>query len=307
MTTSDATNPDEDYDMLPDEFRWELAGRITVVDHGADFATRSNFLSLMRLNALSVITFDPASRLHGQSELHNIEEFQIVANALLGNGKGATLYACLDPTMSATLEPLAASQLPQDKRTGARVLARLPLGTLPLDTIQELDSIDWLLLDAQHDNISILNNANETLRKTLAVQVRVPLVSTHRQQSDMASVCHSMAQRGFQCYRLQNMDFQSHLDENASLEKHQATQVASLDALFVPATERLDALTHDRLSKLAFLMDTVYGIHDFTYALLERIDSYRAKDYLVSRGYLTRYYHEKDTFTLTSAYSPAPW
>ncbi len=54
-------------------------------------------------------------------------------------------------------------------------------------------------------------------------------------------------------------------------------------------------------------MDAVHGVHDFTHRLLNSIDPEMATHYLATRGYLSQYDTEPDTFTLTAKYSPAPW
>ena len=285
--------------MQPAKFDWKITGRATVIDHGAIFASDPRFLNLMELGAFSVITFDPAGRLHGEDQLKTIDEFQIISHAILGDGENTTLYACLDPTMSATLEPLP------DPET--RVLAQVPMGTVALDGLTELDAVDWLLLDARNNNMAALDNGVATLDNALLIQVRVPFLKTHCDQADIADICQWMANHGFQCYRLDNSGFNSRFDRDLELEKNQATQLASMDAIFVPTEQRLTAMHANKLTKLAFLLDTIHGIHDFTHDLLARVDTENAAAYLSARGYTSRYHEEPDTFLLTADYSPAPW
>ncbi|WP_423821809.1 hypothetical protein V5738_15945 [Salinisphaera sp. SPP-AMP-43] len=270
-----------------------------MIDHGAAFASEPNFQNLMELGTFSVIAFDPAGRLRGDNKLEATEELQIISHAILGDGQPASLQACLDPSLSATLEPLP--------ETNAHVLTRLPVGTIALDSITELDDIDWVLLDDRNDNHTILEHGVSALEKALLVHARLPFFKTHHRQTDITDVFGWMANHGFQCYRLDNAAHRSRLDQGLELEKTQATQLVGMDAVFVPTEQRLSALPACKLTKLAFLLDTIYGIHDLAHDLLNRFDSNLANSYLSARSYISRYNEEPDTFVLTAEYSPAPW
>lgn len=293
------STPDTVAHMQPADFDWKLSGRITVIDHGARFANEPNFQNLMELGTFSAVVFDPAGRLHGKKELEAIEELQIISHAILGDGQDASLHACLDPSMSATLEPL--------RETNARVLTQLPIGTVTLDSLTDLDDVDWMLLDDRNDNQAILDNGVSALEKALLIHIRLPFFKTHHRQTDITDIFRWMTIHGFHCYRLDNAEHQSRLDQELELEKTQATQLASMDAVFVPTEQRLRTLPTHRLTKLAFLLDTIYGVHDFTYDLLTKVDPDLATNYLSARGYISRYHEEADTFVLTAEYSPAPW
>lgn len=289
-----------------DSFNWTLQGRVIVVDNGARLPTEDNFIKLMELNSLAVVAFDPASRLKDDNRLENLEEFQLFPHALLGDGQPTTLYACLSSAQSGTLEPVTEWQ-PAEQRKDSQVLARLPINTITLNSIEGLSSIDWLILDELNDNHAILENGNQALQDTLLFQVRLPFLPTRRGQLDFAKLNRWMTRHGFQFYRLNDAGHASYFPQELELEHQLATRMTTIDALFTPTEQRLDSLPPERLEKLAFLMDTRFHAHDFAYALLERQDRQRARTYLISRGYLSQYHEEPDTFTLTAADSPVPW
>lgn len=293
-------------DLPTEEFSWSLNGRIRAVDNGATLVCQEQFLEYMDMNAFTVIAFDPASRLQDQTHLQDIDHLQIVPHALLGDGQMTTLHACIDPDMSGTLEPLDEDELQEAQREGARVLAQLPITTLPLDSIDDVTSVDWLLLDAVNDNIAVLDNSVETLREALLIHAYIPLMPTHRNQTGLGDMCQWMSSHGFECYQFNRMGHFSHLPDNQELERTQATRVSALEAIFTPSESRLATYDADRLTKLAFLLDAVYNINDYSYALLHRADPTEATRYLVSRGYISGYDAEPDTFTLTAQYSPIP-
>lgn len=291
----------------PSDFQWQLDGRITVIDHGATFCARDKFAEFMATEAFSVVAFDPANLLGDKPELDSLDEFQRIAHLILGSGEATTFKACLDPALSGTLEPLAAPELSGKARHGAQVLTRLPIDTVTLDSIDGLPNIDWLILDAVNPGLAILEHGLGKLAQTLLVHVRIPFMPTHQQQAGWVDTCQWMSAHGFQCYRLNEVGLHSHLPDDMELEKAQSTQFASAEAVFIPDRARLQVMNTRQSSRLAFLLDTVHGIHDLPWQLLNRVDPDNARRYLISHGYLSGYHDEADTFALTFADSPAPW
>lgn len=269
----------------PDEtFHWQLQGRMVVVDNAAQLPRQSDFRELMATNSLAVVVFDPASRVAAQSAV-GIEEFQHVSRALLGDGNPATLYATLDENLTATLPPLPEPQQPAARREGSRVLAKLPVNTVALDSIEGLASLDWLILDEYADAMAVLENGTRSLTATLLLQVRVVFQPTHQRQPTLAELSHWASRHGFAFYRLHNPQHRSLLPARDDIAQPQATQLANSDALFIPSLERMAALTPQQRQRLAFLLDTHFGIHDLPYQLLADIDSALAERYLYIRGY----------------------
>lgn len=268
-----------------ERFDWELKGRLVVIDNAARLPREENFVELMDTNAFGVVAFDPASRVAVEA-VAEVEEFQHVPHALLGDGNPATLYATLDENLTAPLEPLSAAQLPENLRRGAQVLTRLPINTLRLDDIEGLASLDWLILDELADAEAVLKNGERALEDTLLLQVGIAFLPTHHRQPNLAEVSHWASRHGFTFYRLNNPLHRSLLPERDDIPRPQATQLACADALFIPAPERLAALCDNQRKRLAFLLDTVFGIHDLPYQLLAEMDAALAERYLKARGYV---------------------
>lgn len=55
--------------------------------------------------------------------------------------------------------------------------------------------------------------------------------------------------------------------------------------ILVPNVERLAGLSDGQLLKLAFILDTVYKIRDFSYTVLAKIGSELGDSYLKAQGY----------------------
>lgn len=270
-----------------DNFQFQFEGKIITLDHGGLLVTDKGFSDLQALGVFATIAFDPCSvikhavELQGQSELHHYP------HVALGNGAEATLYTCLDPAMTGTLEPLPTERQLPNHQQGTQVLARLPITTLRLDDIEGLESIDWLLLDNLNDSLSILENGENALANTLLVQARVNFLVTHRQQPELTQISHWLARHGFSFYRLNNLNHYSHLPENTDLRNQQASQLTSADALFIPSQKRMEMLNVQQKIKLAFILHAVYKIHDLTFKILDVVDAGAGKNYLESTDHLS--------------------
>nr|WP_241262850.1 tetratricopeptide repeat protein [Parahaliea mediterranea] len=264
-------------------FPWQLEGRVVAIDNGAKLFRDSGFDSLRALDAFTVVGFDPLSEVAGPERFApGQDSVQLFPHASLGDGRPATLYACLDPAMSATLKPLPDAQLGAGQARGARVLAELPINTVALDHIEGLGAIDWLVLDHRADNIAILDNGARALRDTLLLQVRAPFQHSHERQSSLAELEHWAKRHDFRFYRLNDPTHASQFPEDCELRNRQASELSSADALFIPSQARLAALEAPRRMKLAFLLHTVFGIHDLCHAQLQAIDPALAARYLES-------------------------
>lgn len=248
-----------------DGFSFRFQGRIVTLDHGATLLGSPRFVALQRLGVLSTIAFDPASRTGNARQLAELGELHYYPNVALGNGHPATLHACLDPALSATLEPLA-----------AQVLTRLPLPTLRLDEIEGLPTVDWLVLDHLNDSLALLEHGRRTLTDTLLVQARISFVPSHEQQPDLRALSQRLAGLGFSFHRLHETQHRHFAEESGFA----ASQLAVADALFLPDAQRMAALTENQRRKLAFLLHTVYDSKDVALSLLRVLGEDVAQRYL---------------------------
>jgi len=263
-------------------FNWQLPGKIIAIDNSAKLIREPGFDALRRLNAFGTVAFDPASRVQNLAQFESSEDVQVFPHTVLGDGEPTTLYACLDAAFSSTLEPLPLEQQHGASPQGAKVLTQLPINTIALDSIEGLESLDWLILDDLSDAMAILESGEKALKNTLAIQVRIAFQPTHERQPNLTEIQHWMARHGFRFYRFNDQQHLSHLPDSVLAEKRQATELQSADAIFLPSHDRMNELTDNQHTKLAFLLHTVYGIKDMAYALLAEVDEEKAEEYLIA-------------------------
>jgi len=292
--------------MTATPFNWNFQGRLITLDHGAGLASRPDFADLMALDALSVIVFDPASLLHG-SPLGEHLELQVINGVALGDGRPLTLHACLDPHQSSSRPPQPLVPVPAPLQRGAQVLARLPIRSAQLDELQGLKALDWLVLDDRHDTLNILQHGPGVLDQLLLAQISVCMLAPHASDFEFGPLCQRLAGHGLQFHRFHAPTHLSQFPAELQLAEPRATQLQTMQALFIPTPSRLAQLPPQRRLKLAFAVDTAYGLHDLAYRLLADIDQGQAARYLRARHYLPAVSLEQTSFTLTAEYSPAPW
>src|SRR3546814_493638 len=172
-------------------FSFSFKGKIVVLDNGASLVGHPDYANLHKLGSFSTIVFDPAGIVNNTSYLQQYGELHHLPHATLGDGNLATLYNCLNPAMSATLEPLPVTVKHQapDIAQDAQVIAKLPINTHRLDAIEGLENVDWLLLDNLNDSLKALENGEKILGNTLLVQVRVNFAPTNNGQQTGRASC----------------------------------------------------------------------------------------------------------------------
>lgn len=267
-------------------FNWSLPSKIIALDNGSKLVVEKGIDTLRQLNSFGIVAFDPASQVINAERFEGSKDVQVFTHAVLGDGNPATLYSCLDPALSSTLEPLPMAQQHGANSAGTNVLAKLPINTIALDSIEGLESLDWLILDDLSDATAILENGEKALKDTLIIQVRIAFQPTHKRQPNLAETQHWMSRHGFRLYRFNNQQYLSHLPDSVPAEIRQATELQSADVVFLPSHERLAELNAGQRSKLAFLLHTVYGIKDMVYELLVDESEGHAEAYLLEEGFL---------------------
>lgn len=285
VTLRDTQRIENASSVIP-EFSWELPQALTVVDNGAGLLRLPAVEKLIVSKALNLVFFDPAGDAAIPVMLQGSTQVQSVPQAVLGDGEPKSLFACLDARYSSTMPPIAAEQLLGGLRQSTMVLTQLPINSFAIDAIDGLSAIDWLVLDAQHDNIAILEHGQQSLANTLIIQAGVRFQSIYQEQKSVADISQWASKHGFRFYKLVNLEHASNMQVRPDIvHQPESSELTQAAILLIPDEKRLASMSHAQLMKLAFLLDTIYNIHDFSYSLLQRIDEVLGNSYLKSRGY----------------------
>lgn len=238
--------------------------------------------------AFGIVAFDPASEVKNAKKYEGSEYVQLFQHALLGDGDAATLHACVAPELTSTLTPLSADKLPKRHHLGAQLLAELPISSIALDSINGLDSLDWLILDELSDAMAILENGKKSLTDTLLIQARVPFQLTHEKQPSLAELQHWASRNGFRFYRFHNVRNYSHLPKELNDRTPCASEQESADVLFLPSHERMTGLSDENKIKLAFILSAVFAAHDIAFDLIADVSKEKALEFLEAQELLPK-------------------
>lgn len=289
------------------QFGWRLESKVITVDNGARLPRRKDFYRLMELEAFDTIIFDTASTLHEEELLNQMDGIQVFPHTTLGNGIPNTLFACLDPELSGTLPPAAHDNLPADLQKKITKLTELAINNIALDSIAGVASFDWVSFDCYNDIENIIAHGEDKLRRSLLCDIQIPFTVTHTGQTGWTRINELMNNLGLRFHCFSGAQKETRMVSDKPLEKTQSTQTTTCNAVFVPDDERLKHLLPAEREKLAFLLDTAFDIHDLTYQVLKEESPERAESYLLSRGYISPYNEEDNTFFFTSDDTPPPW
>lgn len=267
-------------------FRWQFGGKVVAVDNGSRLLHLDSMRQMLEKETAELITFDPASQAL-QHPLKSQDGVHYFPNASLGDGQVANLHACLDPASSGTLAPVKGEAAAHEKVSGSEVIARLPITTITLDSIEGLPSLDWLALDANNDSTAILEHGAQALQETLLLQASVVFQPRHEHQPDLAQISHWAARHGFRFYKLSNPQHASRLPKRDDISESLGSELVSADALFIPSHQRMASLSRDQRMKLAFIAHSSFGMKDLSFELIQSIDSKLAEAYLLQSGVIT--------------------
>ena len=285
---TELTHPKIKADNEAASFSFTFQGKIVTLDHGGSLLRGRKFSDLSSTRTLSMIAIDPASTIKNPQKLQNDGQIQHYhAEFVLGDGEPTMLHACLDASLSATLEPLPAEQQLTFARSGTSLLAKVPMSSVRLDSIEGLERIDWLVLDDRHDAVKILQGAQGLLNTMLLVQVRILFPLVYRDQPDLTRVSILLAEHGLRLLRLDGARYHSTIPPETPLARpFNGSQLIHANAVFVPDENRMKTLSDNQRLKLAFLLHSVYQAPDLAYNMLDGLQQDSANRYLRSNGWL---------------------
>ncbi len=272
-------HPEAPPEQKSDSFHWQFDGRVIAIDQGAQLLDTPVVQQMLNAGTLELIAFDPASR-QLKHPMRQAKGIHYYPNILLGKGTPATLYACQSPDLSGTLKPLDAPSLPKALVPGLSVLAELPVNTLALDQVNELPSVDWLLLDDLNNSLDVLEQGNEALKDTLLLHADLAFQPTHEHQPNFTEISHWAARHGFRFYCFNGEENRTPVPQNIIGANRYANELVSATALFIPSQERLAALSDNQRTKLAFIADTAYGLEGLSYEVLGHTSAEAAEQYI---------------------------
>ncbi len=247
---------------------------IQIVDVGASpIDGPPPYQRLIDLGKAHVVGFEPDAEQY-QALQKQGKPFATYLPFAVGDGKEAVLNICHAPGMTSLLEPdMGILNHFQGFEQWGNVVGRQKVSTRKLDDVDEVRAIDYLKLDVQGSELSIMSGASDKLRQTLVVHTEVQFVPFYKDQPLFAELDQELRRAGFYLHRftpLVSRLFKPLLVNNSIYSG--CSQVLWSDAVYVKKFTEFAQLSSENLLKIAFMLHELYGSFDLSALALDHVD-----------------------------------
>lgn len=251
-----------------------LASQIKILDVGANplIEGEVSYRRLLESGNAHVFGFEPqedALEALNAQKSDNESYFPHV----LGDGGAETLRVTRSPGFTSIFpaDPEAAQLL--GFSNGMDVVKTISLQSHKLDELDDIPAVDFLKIDVQGSELSILRHGAQKLAQAVLIQTEVRLFSIYADEPSYGALEAELAAQGFKFLNFLNLKHVplSRPPYRNRLRRHQFSQVVDGDAFFVRDLRKIDSWDTDMLRTLAVLADSVVGNPDLTVFALEKL------------------------------------
>lgn len=144
-----------------------------------------------------------------------------------------------------------------------------PVQTHTLDEVVDWDELDFLKMDVQGAELSVLKGCSRLLPTTLVVQTEVEFVEIYDGQPLFADVDRHLRDAGFQFHTFLGFGRRPYKIGNATgIAITQTPQILWSDAVYIPDVTTLKDQSTERLLKLAAILHDLYTSGDLVLHIL---------------------------------------
>lgn len=264
---------------------------IEVLDIGARLEGRPRWAALAERNLARITGFEPQAE-----DRRKIESAGISIDCLphfLGDGGAATFHITRWPGNCSLLEPdpavIDAFHGIGASHSGGNffVMSTERVQTTRLDAIGDLPSPDFIKLDIQGAELSVLENGLNTLSHALVVETEAAFAPLYRDQPLFGDLHMFMRSRGFAFHRFMDIAGRCYQPFALSDPSIPVSQPLWADAIFVRDPIKLSRWTGVDLLIGAVILHELYGSFDLVLRLLAEHD--RRHSGQLSPAYIERF------------------
>ncbi len=185
----------------------------------------------------------------------------------LGAGAASRLHVCRAPGMTSMLEPDPASLALFNlfDRFG-EVIRTVEIPTRRLDDVPGIGPVDFLKIDVQGSELTILAGGTETLHDAVAIQIEVSFLPLYREQPVLWEVDRALRERGFVPHCLAALKrwplAPMVVDGNP---RKALNQLLEADMVYVRDFRRPELLSTEQWKHLALIAHHCYGSADLAF------------------------------------------
>jgi FkbM family methyltransferase len=152
--------------------------------------------------------------------------------------------------------------------------AEHPVQTRRLDDLPEVGDVDFVKIDVQGAELAVFQGGERVLRNAVLVQTEVEFVEIYENQPLFADVDRQLRACGYQFHTFAGLAGRCFKPLVVGNDLNRPMrQILWGDALYVRDWLRPDALTGDKLRKLAILLHEVVGSPDLCHLVLQALDA----------------------------------
>jgi FkbM family methyltransferase len=235
-----------------------------VVDIGANpIDSAPPYKGMLASRLCTLVGFEPqadacASLNARKSDLENYLPYAV------GDGRPATLKVCQASGMSSlfTPEPRVLGCFPLFSQWGT-VVKEIPIETRTLDSLSEIEAIDFLKIDVQGTELAVFRNGTSRLTNAVVVQTEVSFMPLYKNQPIFGDVDLALRALGFVPHMFANINKRMilpvHFGDNpyASLN-----QLLEADVVYVRDFTQPDKMNSEQLKHLALVAHHCYASYD---------------------------------------------
>lgn len=197
----------------------------------------------------------------------------------LGDGQDHTLHMYRHSGFTSIFPLDAASGELLGFNPGKAVATTLSLPTRRLDDIADITAVDFLKIDLQGSELSIIRNGRGKLESCLVIQTEVRLFPLYGGEPTFGELSAELTDQGFQFFRFHQMKYAVLTRKyRKKLRRSQFGQLFDGDAFFVRDLRLMDNLSTEQIIRLALIADGIIRSYDLTLFCL---------GHLVQRGVIT--------------------
>lgn len=252
---------------------------IRVLDVGANpIEGEPSYKALLDAGHATVTGFEPqAEALAALNAVKSSQETYLPD--ALGDGQDQTLHLYRHSGFTSIFPPDAASGDLLGFNPGMTVRETCNLPTRRLDDLSEVVAIDFLKIDVQGSELSILRNGRVKLANCLVIQSEVRLFPLYKGEPTFGELTTELTEQGFQFFRFLHLKHALlSRSYRKKLRRSEFGQLVDGDAFFVRDLRHIGQLSTDQLIRLAIIAGGIMRSYDLTLFCL---------GHLVQRGVIT--------------------